>query len=136
MNSDNALESFRTLKFSQLLCDDIILRLCKFSDGDSRSLSFEQAAKELRKRPATRDRVEDIEPLIKEYKTTTQSIRNHRNTRIAHLAKSDRTHLKPPTEIREAIQLALQIIDQLSGDQNEYRIEGIELRDAMLSDHT
>jgi len=134
LDSHDPLENLRALKFNELLIGDIILRLCKFRDNDSRSLSFEQVVKDLRKRSATKDRVEDIEPLIKKYKTTTQNIENHRNTYIAHLTKRDRIHLKPPGEIYEAIRLAVQITDKLSGDQNAYSIEGTGLRKAVLED--
>ncbi|MCB9106563.1 MAG: hypothetical protein H6633_20305 [Anaerolineales bacterium] len=134
LDSDDRLENLRTLKFIELLIGDIILRLCKFRDNDSRSLSFEQAIKDLRKRSATKGRVEGLEPVIKKYKVTTQNIENHRNSYIAHLSKRDRTHLKPTSEIYEAIQLAVQIVDTLSGEQNSYSIEGIDLRKTVLQD--
>jgi hypothetical protein len=134
LESDDPIKNLRASKFNELLISDIILRLCKFRDDDSRSLSFEQVVKNLRKRSVTKNRVEDIEPLIKEYKTITQNIENHRNTYIAHLAKRDRTHLKPPSEIYEAIRLAVNITDKLSGDQNAYSIEGTDLRKAVLQD--
>ncbi len=131
VDSDDPIENLRALKFNELLLADIILRLCKFKDGDSRSLSFEQVVKNLKKHSATKERVEGIEPLIKKYKTTTLNIENHRNTYIAHHAKRDRTHLKPPSEIYYAIQLAVQITDKLSGDQNAYNIMGTDLRKAI-----
>lgn len=134
LDSDDTLKNLRTLKFIDLLIGDIILRLCKFRDGDSRSLSFEQVVKNLRKRSATKGRVEDLESLIKTYKATTQNIENYRNAYIAHLSKCDRTHLKPTSEIYEAIQLAVRITDELSGKQNSYSIEGIDLRKAALKD--
>ena len=114
LDSDDPLENLRTLKFIVLLQGDIILRLCKFRDNDSRSLSFEQVVKDLRTRPATKDRVDGLEPLIKKYRAITQNIENHRDTYIAHCSKRDRTHLKPQIEIYEVIRLAVQITDLLS----------------------
>src|SRR5215510_792011 len=69
LSSENTLQNLKILKIDALFFDDIILRLCKFRDSDSRSLSFEQVAKELRKHSATKDRIEGFEPLMKEYKT-------------------------------------------------------------------
>ena len=129
--SDNALENMKRMKFIQLLADDIILRLCKFRDDNSMSLSFVQVVKALRKRVAKRGRVDGIETQIKEYKRLTHNLENHRNAYIAHLSKRDRNHLRPTLEIVKAILLALDITDKLSGDENSYRLFDIDLRRAV-----
>lgn len=65
--SSDALTNMRKMKFAQLLTNDIILRLCKFRDDNSMSLSFDQVNKVLRKRAAKKDRLDGIENNIKEY---------------------------------------------------------------------
>lgn len=132
LDSDDPLKYLQMMKFVGLLTNDVILRLCKFRDDDSRSLSFKQVFKDLRKRSATSARAENLESMIKRYKSVTQNIENHRNTYIAHLSKRDRTHLKPPIEIIEAIHLSIEITDALSDSQNSYIIEGIDLRKTIL----
>ena len=63
--SEDALGNMRRIKMAQLLTNDIILRLCKFRDDDSRSLSFDRVYKALRKREAKKEQVEGLEPIIK-----------------------------------------------------------------------
>jgi len=130
--SDDMLDNMGRMKFIQLLMNDIILRLCKFRDESSMSLSFIQVLKALRKRATTKQRVEDVEPEIKTYNQLTSNLDNHRNTYIAHLSKRDRAHLKPTVELSDAILLALQITDKLCGGRNSYKVHDIDLRQAVF----
>jgi hypothetical protein len=134
IESSDALTNMRTIKFVQLLTNDIILRLCKFRDDNSMSLSFDQVNKVLRKRAAKKERLDSIESKIKEYRRLTHNMENHRNAYIAHLSKRDRNHLKTPLEMFEAIKLALQITDQLCGGENSYRVLNVDLRGMMFGD--
>lgn len=126
--SSDALTNMRMMKFAQLLTNEIILRLCKFRDDNSMSISFDQVNKVLRKRAAKKERLDGIENKIKEYKRLTHNMENHRNAYIAHLSKRDRNHLKPPFEMFDAINLALQITDQLCGEKVSYPVLNVDLR--------
>jgi len=53
---------------------------------------------------------------------------NHRNAYIAHLSKRDRNHLKPTSEMFDAINLALQITNQFCGEKNSYHVLNVDLR--------
>lgn len=128
VDSDDALENMRSVWFGSLLSNDIILRLCKFRDNDSRSLSFEQVWKILRKRASTKERAASLESKIKDFKVQTQNLENHRDAYIAHLSKRDHTHLKPTTEILDTILLALQIIDGLCGEETSYKVLDVDVR--------
>ena len=133
LESDDALDNMRRMKMVQLLTNDIILRLCKFRDHDSRSLSFEQVYKTLRKREAKKNRVDGLETIISEYRSRTNNLENHRNAYIAHLAKRDRNHLKAPVDLVAIIGRALTIIDQLCGGKNSYKILNLDLRQDQFS---
>jgi hypothetical protein len=61
IESRDALTNMSRMKFVQLLTNDIILRLCKFRDDNSMSLSFDQVNKALRKRAAKKERLDGIE---------------------------------------------------------------------------
>jgi hypothetical protein len=126
--SNDPLSNMRRMKITQLLTNDIILRLCKFRDNDSRSLSFDQVNKALRKREAKRNRVAGLEDMIKEYRSLTLNLENHRNAYIAHLSKRDSDHLKPMVELANAIGLALKITDRLCGVKNSFKVLDLDLR--------
>ena len=132
--SHDALGNMRRIKMAQLLTNDIILRLCKFRDDDSRSLSFDQVYKALRKREAKKERVDGLEPIIKKYRSLTRNLENHRDAYIAHLSKRDRSHLRPPVELADAIGLALTITDKLGGGKNSYKVLGLDLRQDQFDD--
>jgi hypothetical protein len=134
IDSEDALENMKALKFVQLLVNDIILRLCKFRETDARSLSFDQVFKELRKRAASKDRVTGLETELKEYRRRTINLENHRDTYIAHLSKRDHTHLDPPVEILDTIRLAVRISDILAGSRNAYKVLNIDLRAEALGE--
>lgn len=132
--SDELLSNMRKIKIAQLLTDDIILRLCKFRDDDSRSLGFEQVYKSLRKREAKKNRVDGLQDLIKEYRSLTKNLESHRDAYIAHLSKRDRDHLKPTVELANAIGLALIITDRLCGVKNSYEVLDLDLREDQFGD--
>lgn len=125
---DNVLENMRQQRFMQLLIESLILRLCKFRDTDTRSLSFDQAIKSLRKRAAGAGRVEGLATQVEQYRKITQNLEKHRDNRIAHLAKSGRDRLKPAVEIGDAVRMAVKIVDAISGDRVVYRAFGVNLR--------
>jgi hypothetical protein len=135
-NSDDALDNMARIKFIQLLTNDIILRLCKFRDESSMSLSFIQVLKALRKRATTKSRVENIEADIKKYNSLTSNLESHRNAYIAHLSKRDRTHLRPPVELFDCIALAIEVTDKLCGCKNSYELLDIDLRRALFGETT
>lgn len=133
-NYDDSLSNLGVLKFMQLLHNDIILRLCKFRDKDSRSISFEQVKKKLEKKTENKNRYPHLDKMIKKYRELTINLENHRNSYIAHLSKSDKVHLKPTTEILTAIKMAVKIADDLVGAKNNFRVENIDLRVEILGD--
>lgn len=118
-----------------LLTQDVILRLCKFRDKDSRSLSFDQALKALRKNASGTDRLKDVETRIKEYRRLTMNLGAHRDASVAHLSKQGSAHLKPPLQMFEAVRLAVDIVDDLSGERNPYQILNVNLRHEVLGEN-
>ena len=130
--SRTPLENMRTLRFVRLLHDDIILRLCKLADDDSRSWSFIQAFKKLRKRSMHTLVESEVERRIKEFRDRVRPMREHRDSYIAHHSKRDRGHLKPP-ELLLAIRLAVEITDMLAEKQVSYGILAIDLREDILN---
>lgn len=129
--SDDLLSNFRTLRFIKLLHDDIILRLCKFADGDSRSWSFDQAHRKLCKRSNHQINESELKRRIKEFRDLVRPLREHRDAYIAHHSKRDRTHLKPP-ELRPVVRLAVEISDMLAAQDVKYEMSGIDLRADIL----
>lgn len=129
--SEEWLANYRTLHFIKLLHNDIILRLCKLADEDSRSWSFDQARRKLRKRCNHKFQDSKYESQIKDFRKLVRPIREHRDTYIAHHSKRDRTHLKPP-ELLPAIRLAVEISDSLAAENVGYRISNIDLRADIL----
>lgn len=125
---DTVIENMTQLRFRQLLIASLILRLCKLRDTDTRSLSFDQTIKSLRKRPASASRVVGLEPQIKRYRTLTENLEKHRYTHVAHLAKSGRGCLKPTVEIEDAVRLAVRIVDTMNGNPVSHRAFGVDLR--------
>jgi hypothetical protein len=134
-DSDISFENMKAMKFVQLLGNDIILGLCKFRDKDSRSLSFDQVFKELRKRAASKGYVKDIETKMAEYRRLTLNLQSHRDTYIAHLSKRDHAHLNPPTEMLATIRMAVQITDALVGSRNSYKVLDVDLRAEVLGEN-
>lgn len=133
-NYDDTFSNLRENKFIQLLVNDIILRLCKFRDKDSRSISFEQAKKKLEKKNKVKSQNQYLDKILKKYRDHTINLEKHRDSYIAHLSKRDRIHLKPTIEIFTAIKMAVQIVDSLCGEKNAYRLEKIDLRVEVLGD--
>ena len=127
-DSNDPLENLKTIRFVQLLINDITLRLCKFRDDDTRSLSFDQVYKVLRKRSASADRVTGLDQEIARYRQLTKNLENHRDAHIAHLSKRGGGHLKPLIEICDSIRMAVTITDKLSGGPNTYNLLDIDLR--------
>lgn len=133
-NSEHPLENLKIMKVVHLLTQDVILRLCKFRDKNSRNLSFDQALKALRKKaPPTRP-LTGIENRIKEYRQLTMNLDAHRDANVAHLSKRGPAHLKPPVQMFEAVRLAVAIVDDLSGARNQYGILDVDLRHEVLGE--
>ena len=132
-SSDDSLENLKTTKFVHLVTNELTLRLCKFRDKDSRNLSFEQVFKTLKKKHTVLDQLNSLEKQIKKYRQLTISLEAHRDTHVAHLAKRGTGHLKAPLEIFDAVRLAVEIVDIISGTCNEYRLLDVDLRRAVLS---
>jgi hypothetical protein len=128
IDADGTLENLKNITIIQLLGNDIVVRLCKFRDTDTRSLSFDQVAKELRKRPATLDRALAVEKRLGGYRQLTLNLERHRDTYIAHLSKRPASELKPPLDMRDAIQMAVEIVDQLVGQRCHYEVERHDLQ--------
>jgi hypothetical protein len=117
----DAAEADGKMWVAHILLQDVILRLCKFDDDDSRSWSFEQAAKKLRKHKATEKRAEGYEELLKAYRKEIGHLtEQHRNNYIAHLTKTPSGKDKKPKPMTEAITQALAFIDNLAGKRTEY----------------
>jgi hypothetical protein len=130
--SDDAYENMKRLRFAQLLINDVILRLCKLREDNPNSICFPQVLKTLKKRVASKERAELLKTEVKRYTTLTQNLERHRNTYIAHLSKKGKGHLKPPTQMLEAVTLAVRITDVLSGGKNSYRFLDVDIRKTVL----
>jgi hypothetical protein len=130
--SDDLHENMKRLRFAQLLINDVILRLCKLREDNPNSICFPQVLKTLRKRAACKERAELLQPEVKRYNILTQNLETHRNSYIAHLSKRGTSHLKPLTEMFEAVTLAVQITDALSDEQNSYKFLDVDIREAVL----
>lgn len=130
-DSDDALENLRTLRCIRLLHDDVVLRLSKLAEDDSRSWSFSQALKKLRKHSAHTFVEATINNQIRKFRDLIRPIRDHRDSYIAHHSKRHRAHLKPP-ELLPAIRLAVEITDALAEHEVTYRLGDIDLRKDIL----
>lgn len=128
--SDDPVLNLRSMKIIQLLQNDIILRLCKFRDKDSRSLSFDQLLKQ-EKKSNNNSRLKTLTDQVKKYRDLTKNIENHREAYVAHLSKRGNEHLKPLAELQGAIKLALDLTDCFWGEENQYEIGGVDLRIAL-----
>lgn len=117
----------KTMKLIRLLADDIILRLNKLRDKRRDCLGFSQVARALER---------DINAKLAQFETITENLNAHRNTYIAHQSKGSREHLSPPVEMLEAIRLAVEIGDDLSGDRNQYKMLETDLRAEVLGGQT
>jgi len=127
--SDDPVSNLRSMKIIQLLHNDIILRLCKFRDKDPRSLSFDQLLKQEKKsNDNSNSKLKTLTDRVKKYRDLTKNIENHRESYVAHLSKRGNEHLKPLAELQEAIKLALELTDDFWGEENQYKIEGVDLR--------
>ena len=129
-DSDNRLENFKRIKMVQLLTNDIILRLCKFRDKDSRSFSFDQLLKDVKK-SGNQERLKKLTEKIKKFREQTKNIQRHRQFYVAHLSKQSRQDLRPITELRPVIKLAVEITDDFCEDTNQYEVGGINLRESL-----
>ena len=125
--SSDAHENLRTMHLVRLLRDDVILRLCKLDDNDTRSWSFEQALKKLRKRSSSGFDEPAVQQQIKEFRNLIKPLREHRDARIAHRTKRDLTFLTPP-RLLPAIKLAIEIADALAGCATRYTFLDLDLR--------
>lgn len=125
--SNNPLSNLRSMKIVQLLHNDIILRLCKFRDEDSRSLSFHQLLK-LKRESIDDSKLNVLTDKVKKYRNLTKNIENHRDCYVAHLSKRGNEHLKPVAELQEVIRMALELTDDFWGEENQLKIEGVDLR--------
>lgn len=111
-----AREGNEKVWIAHVLIEDVILRLCKFDDDDTRSWSFDQVGKKLRKRKATKNQVEGHEKLLKSYsKQIGHLVEQHRNKYIAHLTAKPSGKDQEPKPITAAIQQALGILDKFCG---------------------
>jgi hypothetical protein len=131
--SNDLIENLRILHLMRLLQDDIALRLCKFTDDDTRSWSFEQAHKKIRKRHGNEDTTKQYLALRDQYRDAMRPIEEHRNSYIAHRSKRDRSHLKL-LDFREATRLAVEIVDVFAGQRCSYLLNNIDLRREILAD--
>jgi len=131
--SADLIENLRSIHLRRLLQDDVVLRLCKFADDDTRSWSFDQAHKRIRKRYGTEATTTRFLALRERYREVLRPVEAHRNAYVAHRAKRDRLHLKP-IGFRDAARLAVEIVDVLAGEQCSYMLSDIDLRQELLGD--
>jgi hypothetical protein len=124
-DSDDFMGNLKSLHVALLMHDDVILRLCKLADEDTRSWSFDQAIKAVRNKTTADD--PELNRMVRAFKAAVRPIKLHRDQRIAHRAKRDRTNLTV-SDFAEPIQLALQILDRLSNSTVEYKIQDFDLR--------
>lgn len=110
------LDALKRMTYISLLTQDIVLRLCKLDDKPKESWSFERVAKNLGKWEATKAKVKKYQEEISNLKE------HHRNAFMAHLPRVRPENFKPAFNIADAIQQALAIYDQLSGERSTFMI--------------
>lgn len=121
----DAVEAEELVWIDHLLWQDIVLRLTKLDDDDSRSWSFMAVYQKEKKRAETKDQVRQMKVLLKEYgEVISHAKLQHRNTYIAHLAKTYPEKAEKPTDVRKAIAKAVEIVDVLAGRRVEYSSAG------------
>jgi hypothetical protein len=130
--SDDADVNLRNIKFVQLLLNDIVLRLVKYRDDDNRNWSFREVAKYLSKRKAYAARATEASAAIAKFVQRTKRLEDFRNRAIAHLTKQGPVGVSLPPDVTDAIRLALDIVDTLSGERNQYTLGAISLREVVL----
>ena len=123
-----------SLKILQLLTNDIIVRLCKLRDLDSRSLGFPEALKALRMKPIRTEDADKLAERLSEYERLTANLNELRNARVAHLAKRGMSQVELPVEMYDAVKLAVEITDELLGERCVYKIANLDLRAEVLKD--
>ena len=131
--SGDLIENLRSVHLGRLLQDDVVLRLCKFAHDDTRSWSFDQAHKRIRKHHGTEATTTRFLALQERYREMLRPVEAHRNAYVAHRAKRDRLHLKP-IDFLDATRLAVEIVDVLAGEQCSYMLGNIDLRHELLGD--
>jgi hypothetical protein len=129
--SDDPIEAMRSLKILRLLSDDLVLRLCKLRDRDKRSLNFQNVLGRASRRLGPQQ-VQVIRDRISAYVRAVGNLNELRNKHIAHREPGYAWFLKPPTDMRRAIQLVVEITDDLSGERWEYHVAGLDLRAEVL----
>ena len=127
-DGEDYLSNVRNTKMIALLVNDIVVRLGKFREEDNRNWSFREAAKALRKKTSSAGRAAAAEQPIQEFVQGSKKLEDYRNVAIAHLAKRGASHLKPLTELYQLVALAVNVVDILSGEKNEYRVGEVDLR--------
>ena len=81
-----------------------------------------------RKRTATAGQVVGIAARIKKFTGLTENLEKHRDSYIAHPAKSGRSRLKPATEISAAVREAVGIVDNLPEEKVSVIAFGVDFR--------
>lgn len=126
------LEGQELLWIFQILNKDIILGLCKLDDKAKGSWSFEKVAKDLKTSPNTGARVVGFYEKIKQYRSLIKNLKDHhRNASIAHLAKKQPSiqDFQSATNLDDSINLAIKLIDQLSGGKAEFKVLDLDVRE-------
>jgi hypothetical protein len=128
LGSEDPVEAMRSLKIMALLSDDLLLRLAKLGETRRDTWNFAQVVKQfpnLTQRSALQRRVAEYQHLI-------VGIAGHRNRRIAHTSKASPATLEPTAEMLQAIHLAVDLVDEITGIRNTYEVAGLDLRLAAL----
>ncbi len=126
------IDALEDMILLQSLTQDIVLRLGKLGDTRRDTLSFMQVVKHIRKHGPVQNIPANIDSKIAQFEKEIEDIKvHHRNSYMAHISKSKPWPFKPSFNLREAIQLAIQICDDLHGEKMEYKISsdwaGIEI---------
>ncbi len=125
--------NLRNVKLCQLLINDVVMRLCKFRDDDNRNWGFREVEKYMLKRSQLIDRATQAREPIKRFLASTRNLEAYRSQAIAHLAKQGASGIKFSTDLRNAVGLAVAVVDALSGKTLQYSLLTVDLRHTILS---
>jgi hypothetical protein len=126
LGSQDPVEGMRRIKIMVLLSDDLLLRLARLGESKRDTWNLTQVIKEL----PNLARRSALQRGVSEYQRLTGQITSHRNRRIAHISKASPASLQPPTEMLQAISLAVDLVDENTGVRNTYEVAGLDLRQA------
>jgi hypothetical protein len=121
-DTKSAGENMRRLKIIQVLYDDIVIRLCKFTDTDRKSNGGIPLISRLRKSGHVDNaRLKAATEALDRLRAVMPKLESYRHTRLAHLTQGAKpTAPHPP--LLDAIREAVAFLDALQGGPVKYRV--------------